>query len=79
MQDNYTQCERKAASLIPFKGNTMRGEWDERDNGTYLVYSYRTVIAKRDTLTGYTWYNDAKYSRTTSRHQGVVRRAWGIA
>lgn len=39
----------------------------------YIVYSYRTPIAWRD-LEG--WYIvEQKFSCTTSRHQGIVRRA----
>jgi hypothetical protein len=39
----------------------------------YVVYSYSTPIAWH-TPKGWT-IPDVKYSRTTSRHQGVVRRA----
>lgn len=41
--------------------------------GLYIVYSYGTPIAWRD-LEG--WYIvGQKFSCTTSRHQGIVRRA----
>lgn len=40
----------------------------------YVVYSYGTPIAWHDSATG--WHIPAdKYSVTTSKHQGIVRRA----
>lgn len=75
MQDNYTKCETKAAAKVPFNGHTMRADWE---GDTYTVYSYRTVIATYDRVSGNISFNETKYSRTTSRHQGVIRRAWGL-
>lgn len=43
-------------------------------NMDYVVYSYSTPIAWHVPGEGWT-VPDVKYSRTTSRHQGIVRRA----
>ena len=43
----------------------------------YVIYSYGTPIAYR--YNGKWTIPDAKYSVTTSKHQGVVRYAVGIA
>lgn len=63
------------ARMIPFHGNSMHAERD--DDGDYLVYSYRTVIAMAH-QTGYgveVRLDDRFYSTTTRRHQNLVK-AW---
>jgi hypothetical protein len=52
-------------------------KWRESVEGgqdRYVVYSYGTPIAWFDDLSGWI-VPEEKYSRTTSRHQGVVRRS----
>ncbi len=49
-------------------GGLMTGHVD------YIVYSYGTPIAWHRADAGWT-VPDVRYSATTSRHQGVVRRA----
>ena len=47
----------------------------------YQVYSYNTCVL-RAKLVGYDWeivyYNDRKYSRTTSRLQSILRQVYDI-
>ena len=44
------------------------------DSPSYIVFSYRTPIAWWSELNGWV-VPDVRYSVTTSRHQGFVRRA----
>lgn len=76
MKDNYRTIEARLASLMPFQGNSLQGFMDESGKN-YLVVSYRTLIAtaQRD---GGNWVSKTKYSVTTSRHQNLVRKAWGL-
>jgi hypothetical protein len=74
MQDNYKTIASKLTTLTPFNGNTMRGLWD---GDTFKVYSYSTLIAHAKQI-GVVSINATKYSVTTSKHQGIIRRAWGI-
>jgi hypothetical protein len=50
---------------------TLRGFTNEQ--GEYVVYSYRALIACVKP-NGRAWITDQKYSVTTSRHTGIVRR-----
>jgi len=73
--DTYATIERKLHSMEPFDNkNSMSGRW-ERD--TFVVYSYRTVIASYQ-RGGSIWFNENRYSVTTSKQQNLVRRAWNI-
>lgn len=47
------------------------------DNGSYVVYSYSTLIAGI-TASGAKQLNERKYSMTTSRLQNIIRKAWGL-
>jgi hypothetical protein len=71
--DNYKTIERKLAKSEAFKGNSMSAYWF---GNTYVVYSYNTLIASTD-LNGYE-FDGRKYSTTTSRHQNLIRRVWGV-
>jgi len=71
--DNYKTIERKLRNLEPFKGNSLRAFWD---GGSYLVVSYSTAIASANSTEREV--TERKYSVTTSRHQNLIRRAWGI-
>jgi hypothetical protein len=69
---NRKQVIDAIANIRAFKSHTgsMRGEISD---GMYRVYSYNTIIA--EWLNG-RWQTDStRYSVTTSRHQGYVRRA----
>lgn len=79
------EIETKVANLEPFNGNSMRGQWETDTDGMrmFVVYSYATVIANAFDISitgrvigcvGSEWH-----SQTTSRHQNIVRRAWGVS
>lgn len=77
--DNYKVIEQKLRNLEPFNGNSLRAYLEEE--GSLAVYSYSTMIARawpRNGAVAVTVWNDRKYSVTTSRHQNLIRRAWGI-
>ena len=76
--DSYKEIETKLANLEPFRGNSMTGLFDEW--GSYKVYSYSTQIAQAYlTASGVRGImNNEKFSVTTSRHQNLIRRAWGL-
>ena len=71
--DSYKSIERKLATHSPFNGNSMTARWE---GATYVVYSYGTEIAKTS-INGID-FNTQRYSVTTSRHQNLVRKVWGI-
>ena len=81
--DNYKTIETKLATLTPFNGNSLTAVADTTWGSiSYKVYSYSTLIAEQS------WHgndgewdsylNETKFSATTSRHQSLVRKAWGI-
>lgn len=74
--DNYRTIETKLENRQPFSGNSLNGFWDAQ-TGYYVVYSYNTLIASLE-LGGKRWVNPSKYSTTTSRHQNLIKRAWGV-
>jgi len=74
MQDSYRTIAVKLANREPFKGNSLTAYWW---GDTYRVVSYSTLIASRYIL-GDTWISPDKYSVTTSRHQNLIKKAWGI-
>ena len=73
--DTYATIARKLDRLEPFDNkNSMSGRWE---GDTFVVYSYRTVIAKAS-RNGVRWLNSDRYSVTTSRQQALIRRVWEI-
>lgn len=73
--DNYSDIAHKLANYQPIRGNSLTAYWDNA--GNYQVLSYQTLIAtsRRD---GVNWLDARKYSVTTSRHQNLIRNAWGL-
>jgi hypothetical protein len=75
------EAEMLITALLPFSTGTLTGAWeryDETSNG-YVVRSYGVLIAE-----SYKNYNglstDAySFSKTTSKHANLVKRAWDIA
>ena len=61
-------------ALEPFTTGTMSGRYDTA--GNYLVFSYDQMIAGWH-VSGITQFNDNYYSKTTSKHLNIVKRAWG--
>ena len=83
MQDNYKTIERKLKDLEAFNGNTLTARVEQTwGSFIYKVYSYNTLIAEKswDGSEGewHTYLNATKYSVTTSKHQNISRRAWGV-
>ncbi len=74
--DNYKVIESKLKELAPFRGNTMRGEYDER--GNYRVFSYAMEIGVWYVLADGKVINPEQRSVTTSKHQSILARAWGF-
>ena len=72
-QLNYNQAVRAMENRQAFKGNTLWAQWE---NGEYCVYSYRTLML-RENAEG-VWFNETKYSVTTSKHQNYIRRAFNL-
>jgi len=72
---NYTQVEEAVADFAPFKGNTARGFWEGLE---YRVMSYGATVAVYNRGSGQMWVASTRYSKTTSRLQNIVRRAWGL-
>ena len=72
--------ETKLRNLEPFRGNSMSGYWNDNKGGLD-VYSYNTAIGQALFVNGeivVDYFNPEKYSNTTSRHQNLVRKAWGL-
>lgn len=71
--DTYATIASKLETLTPFDNkNSMSAEWD---GDTFVVFSYRTIIAAKDRA-GLVWINPDRYSVTTSKQQGLIRRVW---
>lgn len=56
----------------PFRGNSLFAHVDER-TGDYVVMSYNTEIARVNPAGEIVYFNDRKYSQTTTYHQTVCR------
>jgi hypothetical protein len=74
MQDNYQTIAVKLANREPFNGNSLRAFYF---GDVYKVYSYTTLIAEIGNM-GNKLVSANKYSVTTSRHQNLIKKAWGI-
>ena len=63
-----------------FDAETCWAIADEEETGhtTYSVYSYGVLIA-RHANGAIVFFNPTKYSKTTSKHQNFVARAWGLS
>ena len=53
-----------------FKASNLSAFWADE---AYIVFSYAEVIGVYNRNTGEKWYNEAKYSKTTSKHQNLVK------
>lgn len=69
-QLSYAEIPTALRNRQNFQGNSMSAV--RAPDGTYVVYSYNTVIANV-TPNGDIAINERKYSKTTSRHQNLVR------
>lgn len=89
--DNYNTIKTRLENRQEFKGNSLTGiiKNSEYAKG-YFVYSYSTLIAvfNYEPIDGdgvampwervQRWVNPDKFSTTTSRHQNLIKRAWGL-
>lgn len=71
---NYRQIENALIARDNFDGNSASAKWVGSE---YRVISYSTLIARIGSG-GEVWISPVRYSRTTSRLQNIVKRAWGI-
>jgi hypothetical protein len=81
--DNYKTIETKLATLTPFTGNSLTAIAEKTWGSiSYKVYSYNTLIAEKSWNGNEgewdSYLNQTKFSVTTSRHQNLIRKAWGI-
>jgi hypothetical protein len=67
---NYREIPSALRNRQPFQGNSMSAE--VRPDGSYVVKSYATIIAVA-TPGHPVSINEDKWSRTTSRHQNLVK------
>ena len=82
------QAEVLLTNGVRFWTDTLRGEWEttgyptpETFTEAYVVRSYGVEIARanfRDGELVSAILNTQKYSKTTSRHLNIVKRAWGL-
>lgn len=76
--DNYKTIATKLGNLETFRGNTLWARYSGPFNtGVYEVFSYSTLIATANGLDAIN-LDSRKYSVTTSKHQNIIRRAWGV-
>lgn len=70
---NITTLQGAKASLQQheaFRASSLSAFWVDE---AYIVFSYAEVIGVYNRNTGEKWYNEAKYSKTTSKHQNLVK------
>ena len=78
MSNGYLKTLAEAEGLLcwrqAFTTGTLSARYDTA--GNYLVFSYDQMIAGWHT-TGRVDFNTNYYSKTTSKHLNIVKRAWG--
>ena len=74
---NYTDIRAILESdhLEDFDGNSSAGRW-YYNRTEYVVYSYDTPILRANRHGEPTYFDNRYFSRTTSRLQGIIRRAF---
>lgn len=78
---NYRWIERfSLPHKLPFRGNSMWGKWDTLmpTHPIYKVYSYNALIATWDEPRGWALHEPHRGSKTTTRHQNIMRRVTGL-
>ena len=80
---NYYEVEQAINEGRAFRGSSCSGFRDEA--GAFCVVSYNTLIFKAEApgVYGYgvkvVYFDNRFYSRTTSRLQGIIKRAYNLA
>lgn len=64
----------------PFTTGTLAGHWHDLlgGNETYIVTSYGVEIANSNNGKRAVLESAYNYSKTTSKHANIVKRAWGL-
>ena len=73
--DSYKVISQKLQNREPFRGNSLWAELGS--DGVYRVWSYSTKIAIAFP-DGQRELDRQRYSVTTSKHQSLIARAWGM-
>lgn len=73
------EAEQHLRNLEPFHTGTLSALWSDFDDTSYCVYSYGVLIAEGGySFTGFIHDGAYDYSKTTSKHANLVKKAWGI-
>ncbi len=72
--NNYGEVLDYLTRGVPFRHRSISGHYD---GTTYTVLSYSTVVATWPQGEP-KWLTSTKYSVTTSKHMGYIRRAWNV-
>lgn len=75
---NYRDMPSKVRNLEAFTHGSCHAV--NNLDKEYVVVSYNTAVARAKKIDGEWHYaiNSRKYSQTTSRLQGIIRRAWAM-
>ena len=74
--DSYKVIAQKLQNREPFRGNSLWAILES--DGVYRVFSYNTKIAIAFP-DGQRELDRQRYSVTTSKHQSLIARAWGMS
>lgn len=79
MSNGYLKTLAEAEQLLTWRKPFTTGTLSAREDsaGNYLVFSYDQMIAGWHT-SGRIDTNSNYYSKTTSKHLNIVKRAWGV-
>lgn len=72
----YRDMQTALENREDFDGNSASAFTDE--SGKYIIMSYNTIMAIIGTSGEVEYYNEKKYSMTTSRLQNMIKRAYSI-
>lgn len=75
---NYLKTLTEAENLLTWKQEFTTGTLSARYDtaGNYIVFSYDQLIAGYS-ASAVANFNENFYSKTTSKHLNIVKRAWG--
>jgi hypothetical protein len=66
----YDQMERLIKNRTPFIGNSVHAELNS--DGSYVIYSYKTVIAQIED-NGDIYFDNRYWSNTTNKIQSIIK------
>lgn len=73
MTDTLTTAQAMLKYLMPFSTGSLTGK--RVKEATYLVWSYETLILEVNLRSGEFWFDEDYFSKTTTHHQTLIRRA----